>query len=430
MALDVASVLQFSQALQTATTLGELVTAAQVAVKRATGYSTTWLAAFEEGPPRTARILGVSGSNGDRIWEEAPVHLIDGDPMLEELFSADAGFPVVVVDARTDPRTNKATVELLGNRTLINVPVLLGARRLASLGMGTFGAEGVRPPTADQLETLVVFATQLAGAFLRVKVQGEQERMRQRLLASQRLESVALLAGGVAHDFNNLLAVILNSASYLEQGPLDDEQRACLGDIVGAADRARGLTSKLLALGRRQELRITPVEVAPLLASLERILRRLIPPRVSLSLEVPHGLPLALADPAQLEQVILNLVINARDAMPDGGSITVQATAPSPASDLVALRPRLGAGSVRISVIDTGHGMAPEVQARILEPFFTTKASDAGTGLGLPVAAAIVDQHGGHLSCSSVEGKGTRFDLWWPAEAAARPAADVQSLAS
>jgi signal transduction histidine kinase len=423
MALDVASVLHFSQALQTATTLGELVTAAQVAVKRSTGYATTWLAVYEEGPPRATRILGVSGSNGDRIWEEAPIHYIDGDPMLEELFSADAGHPVVVIDARTDPRTNKATVEFLGNRTLINVPVLLGARRLASLGMGTFGAEGVRPPTADQLETLVVFATLLASAYLRIKVQADQERMRQRLLASQRLESVALLAGGVAHDFNNLLAVILNSATFLGDGPLTADQRACLADVVGAADRARGLTSKLLALGRRQELNITPVELAPLLLGLERILRRLLPSAVSLVMEVPNGLPQTLVDPAQLEQVILNLVVNARDAMPGGGSITVRAAAPAAAAELVSLRPRLGAGCVRISVIDTGQGMPPEVQERILEPFFTTKPSDAGTGLGLPVAAAIVDQHGGHLTCASEVGRGTTFELWLPAQ----PAAPVQT---
>jgi signal transduction histidine kinase len=413
MVIDVAGVLQFSHALQGAATLGELVAATEAAVRRSTGYGSAWIAAIEEGPPRMARILAVAGGLGSELAQEAVLHPVDGDPMLEEVFAAD--HPVVVIDARTDPRTNKAMVELLGNRTLINVPILLGERRLGALGLGSFGAEGVRPPTADQLETLVVFATQLAAAFLRVKVQVEQQRIQQRLIATQRLQSVALLAGGVAHDFNNLISAILSGAQLLSEGPLEAEQRACLADIEEAAQRSKALVRKLLALGRKQELALSPTDLGGLFAGLERLLLRLLPAGIALELHAPAGLPPALADGPQLEQVLLNLVVNARDAMPEGGTIAIRAQLrPGPLAEHAARLPALSGGCLAISVADDGQGMAPEVQAHILEPFFTTKPDGRGTGLGLAVAAAILEQHGGLLTCTSALGVGTTFELLLP----------------
>ena len=169
MALDLAAVLLLSHDLQVAASLGAVVQAAQDAVRKTTGYATTWLSASLPGTPRTARVLAIRGAIEELVWELAPIFQVDGNAMLEEVWGA--AHPVVLEDARTDPRTNKKEVEIFGNITLIHVPLLLGTERVGALSTGTFGSEGVRAPTPGQLESLVIIATLVAAALLRVRVQ-------------------------------------------------------------------------------------------------------------------------------------------------------------------------------------------------------------------------------------------------------------------
>ncbi len=414
MALDVEAVLQFSRELQRAVTAQQVLVAARAAVRGATPYRTVWLTAIHAGPPAMVEPLAISSEVPDDqvVLERLPPFPVAGDPMLEEIVSATR--PVVVDDARTDPRTDQAMVARLGNRTIINVPLLIGDELLGTLGIGTFHPEPPRPPTPAQLEQLVVFGTQVAAAYQRIRMEEARQALQRQLQAAQRLESLALLAGGVAHDFNNLLTAILNGLAFVAEGPLSPAQREDLDGVAQAAGRAADLTRQLLAMGRRQPLRLTTVDLAGQLGRFQRLLRRLIPESISLTVEAPAGLPPVLGDEAQLDQVLMNLSLNARDAMPEGGTLTLRAEVE-----------RRGAAAPRLCLIvrDTGHGMSPEVVARIFEPFFTTKASGRGSGIGLAVAAGIVEQHGGTIECTSAPGAGTTFRVFLPIHAGGRPEA-------
>jgi signal transduction histidine kinase len=415
MALDVAAVLQFSRELQQAVALRELLVATRAAVRRATPYRTVWLVAIRPGAPRMVELLAISGEESveEVALQRASRFPVDGDVFLEEICSVTR--PVVVEDARTDPRTDKAMVERMGNRTIINVPLLIGDERLGAIGMGTYDPEPPRPPTPDQLELLVVFATQVAAAFQRIQMEEQQRLLQRQLQASKRIESLALLAGGVAHDFNNLLTAILNGLTFVAEGPLTGAQRQDLEEVAEAGRRAAELTRQLLAMGRKQSLKLAPIDMAAQLRTLQRLLRQLIPANVELVIDSPEALPPVLGDGGQLDQVLMNLCLNARDAMPEGGKLTLRSSlweGVSPAAERA--RPRRPGAHVCVTVEDTGHGMAQEVLERIFEPFFTTKGPGQGTGIGLAVAMGIVEQHGGTLDCTSTPGAGSTFRLLLP----------------
>jgi signal transduction histidine kinase/ActR/RegA family two-component response regulator len=237
----------------------------------------------------------------------------------------------------------------------------------------------------------------------------ERLRFENRLLQAQRLEALGRLAGGVAHDFNNLLTVILGNTDLLNPRP-DDELP--LQEIKTAAQRATDLTRQLLVFGRRQVLTATVVDLNEVLGALAPILRRLLPEDVVLSLALGDGyLPIA-ADRPQLEQVIMNLIANARDAMPHGGTIAVvTATTPPPA--LIG-EPDLPASAIWITVRDDGAGMSADVQNHLFDPFFTTKSATRGTGLGLATVHGVVMQAGGRIHVQSKLGRGTSFFIAFP----------------
>jgi signal transduction histidine kinase/ActR/RegA family two-component response regulator len=420
--IDLLAILRHTRDLQRATTVQELLEATRTAVRAAAGYDNIWLASFEPGTPTQVRVLAVSGAMEPIVWERAPVFPAEGDAMVREI--VEGMKPVVVDDARTDPRTDKAMVAKLGNRTIINVPLLLGESTLGALGAGTFGDEGPRPPSPDQLQHLTVLATHVAAALERVRIfeerrvaEREREQLRQRLISVQRIESLALLAGGVAHDFNNLLTVIANNVRFVLEGPLaEEQQRADLEAALEATSRATALTRQLLAMGRQQNLHLQGVDLNLNIAALVALLRRLLPENITVDLIQAAQLPTVQVDPTQLDQVFMNLCLNARDAMPNGGRLTIETEQIVINTDYVAAHPWARAGRyVLVTTTDTGNGMPPEVRERVFEPFFTTKPSETGTGLGLAVAAGVVEQHGGLIHCYSELGVGTTFKVYLPA---------------
>ena len=257
----------------------------------------------------------------------------------------------------------------------------------------------------------------------------EQRLLEDQLRQSQKLESVGRLAGGVAHDFNNLLTVILSCAETLTEG-LGVESRHIedVREIHTATERARELTRQLLAFARKQVIAPKPVDLNSVVRGNQRMLSRLLGEDVDLRVELQSDLWTAVADPGQVEQVLLNLVVNARDAMPKGGTIVIGTQNRTTSEQQAALEPdRVPGDWVRLIVRDTGVGMTPEVRSHLFEPFFTTKEKGKGTGLGLATVYGIVKQSGGHIHIASEPDRGTAFEICLPR--AARPAAPAGSAA-
>jgi nitrogen-specific signal transduction histidine kinase len=242
----------------------------------------------------------------------------------------------------------------------------------------------------------------------------EKQNLQAQLLQSQKMESVGRLAGGIAHDFNNLLGVILGYGVLLlgkvEAGP----NRAKLEQIVKAGERAAGLTRQLLAFSRKQVLQPRVLDLNALVVDMEKMLRRLIGEDIQL-VTVLQGDGNVKADPGQIEQVLMNLVVNARDAMPRGGVLTIRTASVVLDESYAAERPDVRPGPcVMLAVSDTGVGMTTEVQRKIFEPFFTTKGPSEGTGLGLATSDGIVRQSGGHIAVESTPGHGSTFRVYLP----------------
>jgi PAS domain S-box-containing protein len=244
----------------------------------------------------------------------------------------------------------------------------------------------------------------------------ERRRLETRVHQSQRLEAIGRLAGGIAHDFNNILSAIHGFASIVHgELPDRDPLRGDVREILKAVERAANLTRQLLAFGRRQVLQPKVIDVATYVRDLERMLRRIVGEDIEFTLRLDGAAVTAKADPGQLEQVLINLVVNARDAMPTGGRITIEtanvtvATGSRESSDLPP-----GPYAV-LAVSDTGVGMSKKVQDHIFEPFFTTKQSGQGSGLGLSTVFGIVKQSGGHIFVESDPGSGSTFRIYFPA---------------
>ena len=242
-------------------------------------------------------------------------------------------------------------------------------------------------------------------------------RLLQRSLEqAQKMEAVGRLAGGIAHDFNNLLVAILGYADVLRGSVTGDDKRVrCIEEIQRAGERAAGLTRQLLAFSRRQVLDRTVVDLNAVVGDVETMLSRLIGEDVVLRTSLQPRLAGVVADRGQVEQVLLNLAVNARDAMPRGGDLLIETRVVTLTEPMSALpRPLPPGRYVRLTVSDTGEGMDEEVKSHLFEPFYTTKEKGKGTGLGLSMVYGIVTQSDGALTLVSEPGVGTRFDLWFP----------------
>jgi PAS domain S-box-containing protein len=247
----------------------------------------------------------------------------------------------------------------------------------------------------------------------------ERVTLEAQLRHAQKMEAVGQLAGGVAHDFNNLLTVILGYAETISSGlEADDPIRADAVQIVRAARRAATLTQQLLASARRQASQPVPLDLNTACRGIESMLRRLIPANIEFRLETESELRRVHGDPVEIEQVLMNLAVNARDAMPEGGTLVISTANVDVERGDAMHRQGVARGRyVVLGVEDSGVGMAPAVRSRIFEPFFSTKPADRGTGLGLSVVYGIVQQGGGQVLVHSEPGRGSRFEVLLPAVA-------------
>ena len=250
----------------------------------------------------------------------------------------------------------------------------------------------------------------------RRRAEEERASLEEQLRQSQKLEAIGMLAGGIAHDFNNLLMVISGySEMLLYKLEEEDPQYQLIEQIYRAGDRGAGLVRQLLAFSRRQILQPRVLDLNQLMGEMGKMLPRLIGENLELVTSYGREVGCVYADPGQIEQVVMNLAVNARDAMPDGGTITIGTAAMELRERDIALAEEARPGPyVKLSVKDTGVGMDAETQARIFEPFFTTKDVDRGTGLGLSTVYGIVKQSEGHIQVDSEPGRGTMFEIYLP----------------
>jgi PAS domain S-box-containing protein len=272
----------------------------------------------------------------------------------------------------------------------------------------------------DEDGKLIGFAKITRDVTERKTTQEALERAREALFQSQKMDAVGQLTGGIAHDFNNLLMAILSSLQMLEKRLPDDPQmKRLLDNAIAGAQRGTSLTQRMLAFARRQQLDTKPIEVRDLVKGMTEFLERSIGSTVTIDTHFPLALPEVIADQNQIELALLNLCVNARDAMPNGGAITIAARAHAVESGHeTALSP---GRYVCLSVSDSGEGMDAETLARATEPFFTTKGVGKGTGLGLPMVHGMSEQMGGRLLLKSTPGQGTRAEIWLRAAEAKAP---------
>jgi signal transduction histidine kinase/ActR/RegA family two-component response regulator len=275
---------------------------------------------------------------------------------------------------------------------------------------------------------------EVTGAFDRMRntlqtTQNEQRQLEERLRQAHKMEAVGRLAGGVAHDFNNLLTIIRGNSDILSDRPdMDSLFLRCVGQIQKASNRAVSMTRQLLAFSRMQVLQPVVLDLNTVVSEMGKMLPRLIGEHIDFSFQPESKLATVLADPGQIEQVLLNLAVNARDAMPHGGKLTVRTLNVAMSELQAGKRPPMTPGNyVLLAVTDTGHGMDEKTKAHIFEPFFTTKEIGKGTGLGLATVYGIVKQSGGFIWVESAVGLGTTFEIYLPASSKTVAEAEAES---
>ncbi|MCA1499978.1 MULTISPECIES: ATP-binding protein [unclassified Bradyrhizobium] len=329
---------------------------------------------------------------------------------------------VVLTSHREQPSViawRRSIVELLRNVSLLERPVqpitltstIQSALRARRRQYEIRALLEAREQTAQELEKLVIERTKAleeANTQLRLEIE-ERARVEETLRQAQKIEAIGQLTGGVAHDFNNLLMVISGGLDMLERQTDPTRRRRLMDGMIQAAQRGASLTKQLLAFSRRQKLRPEPVDVAAQIGGMRELLDRSLRGDVHVEFDFPEQLWPVEVDPGELELVILNLAVNARDAMPNGGTIIVRG------ENLPDLNDGEIAGDyVRLSVVDTGVGMPPEIMSRVFEPFFTTKDVGKGSGLGLAQVHGFATQSRGTVRIQSKVGRGTSIELYLP----------------
>jgi PAS domain S-box-containing protein len=359
----------------------------------------------------------------------------------QAILSVDPNGRIVLANPKTEEMFGYSRQELLGARIEILLPEsqrrahgrdreeYFTRPRVRPMGIGMDLAGRRKDGTEFPVEISLSYVETAEGLFAIAFVNdiSDRKRLEGQLLQAQKMEAVGRLAGGVAHDFNNMLTVIAgyNRMILDELSPLDP-LRGCAQEVLKAADRAAALTKQLLAFSRRQVMQPCVMNVNTAVMHTETMLRRLIGEDVELVLSLPEDVGNIKADPNHIEQAIVNLALNARDAMPKGGRITVETANVHLDENYARTHMGVKPGEfVMVAVSDTGHGMDAETRRRLFEPFFTTKEKGKGTGLGLATVYGAIKQLGGDIWVYSEPGQGTSFKLYFPrvTETATLPAA-------
>ena len=306
-----------------------------------------------------------------------------------------------------------------------------GERRIIGYGRVVTGLkkDGASFPMELAIGEAVANGRRIFTGFIRDLT--SRHKMEEELRQAQKMEAVGQLSGGIAHDFNNLLTVISGNLEMIERRLEDGKLKVLLREAQDAADDGARLTEQLLAFGRRQPLNPKLADVGQLVANFSDLLRRTLGETIELRTVVTGSSNLALVDASQLQNALLNLALNARDAMPRGGRLTIETSRSRLDIDYAKMYPEVRTGDfVLIAVTDTGTGMPADVRQRAFEPFFTTKSVGAGTGLGLSMVYGFVKQSGGHVQLYSEVGQGTSIRLFLPAVQSNRAATSPDALAS
>jgi signal transduction histidine kinase/ActR/RegA family two-component response regulator len=362
----------------------------------------------------------------EEALEGAPVHGLAEWIGAQEQWS---DFPFVLLTRRGGGlERNPAAaryLELLGNATFLERP--FHPTTLVSLAQAALRGRRRQYEARARLVELNDLAKDLER---RVEERtAEHEAAMAQLHEVQKLETLGQLTGGVAHDFNNLLTPITGALDLLHKQYADKDPRSSrlLGNALKAADRARTLVQRLLGFARRQSLQTESIDIVRLISGMRDLIASSIGPTIEIDLDTPPDLPLAVVDPNQLELAILNLCVNARDAMPDGGRLTIAVRKEKVGGSTV---PMLTAGEyIRLSVIDEGCGMSADTLARAVEPFYSTKEVGRGTGLGLSMVHGLAAQLGGGFSISSQLGEGTSVNLYLPVATSGSSDASITAAA-
>lgn len=336
-----------------------------------------------------------------------------------------SGRPEMIQAAHQDPRHFTLTDRLTGyeSRDMLVVPLKrhggepIGVIEVLNKTTGSVGPQ--------DLDVLVVIASIAAAAIEHAQTAEALRQKELQLQQSQKMEAVGRLAGGIAHDFNNLLTIMQGfSELVLSALPPESHTRKCAEEVMKAVARAASLTKHLLTFSHKQAGEPRPVRLNELVLDIEKMLCRLIGPDIALLTNLDPQLGWIHTDPGQIEQIIMNLAVNARDAMPNGGALTISTSNVRLSAQDADRLPGLAEGPyIRLAVTDSGCGIDPAIQPRLFEPFFTTKAPGKGTGLGLSIVYGIVKQNHGHITVSSSVGRGSTFTMYLPQTPAPAPTA-------
>ena len=301
--------------------------------------------------------------------------------------------------------------------SIMSAPIRDGARIVGVISIQSYQYNAYN---REDLDTFQALADHCGGALNRIQVEEASQSLQLKLRQAQKMEAIGQLAGGVAHDFNNLLMIMGGNVEMLllDEANLSEEGKSCLSDISAAAGRAAALTRQLLTFSRQQAMRVHPLDLNETIGGLTKMLYRILGEQVEIQSSFASALPRIDADTGMMEQVVMNLVINARDAMPKGGTLTISTKLENVDQAQASRQAGARVGEfVTLLVQDSGTGINPEILPRIFEPFFTTKGVGKGTGLGLATIYGIVEQHHGWIEVQSDVGRGTVFRIYFPVSA-------------
>lgn len=380
------------------------------------GYRMAWVGYKESDADRNVRVAAIAGTDGGYL-RDAKIQWNEG---LHGRGPTGVAIRTGKVAINRDSRTNPVFApwrELAlahGYGSSIAVPLLAEGTVLGALMVYATEPEAF---DEEECDLLVHLAGALTHGIAALRTRRTLEIREEQLRQTAKMEALGQLAGGLAHDVNNLLSVILYGATELQTALAgDDERQSLVGDIRASAEAATDLTRQILAFGRRPTGRSQPVVLSQFVDKLQRMLSRSVGKGVILAISSAPDLAPTDVDPAEIEEVLVNLAINARDAMAGKGRLTVELRNVDHTPANAILPPTTTGPFVEIVIRDTGEGMSPEVMSHLFEPFFTTKPEGKGTGLGLAMVLHAVKRYGGQIAVDSSPGRGTEFRLLLPAD--------------